>query len=54
MANRRRFDLPQQLEGDWYGVVRGRGCPPPQSSAPLRPIRIHFDDVEFEDRVRKR
>jgi len=33
------------LEGDWDGVLRGRGCRPPQIEMPPRPLSINFIDT---------
>ena len=34
------------FEGEWDGVLRGRGCPPPKSEMPKRPISLNFLTVE--------
>lgn len=55
----RRSDSEQRNEqkgfdGDWDGVLYGRGCQPPKSIMPPRPIRIHFTDAEIEERLGKK
>ena len=42
------------FDGDWDGVLMGKGCPPPKSSAPVRPIRINFTDEEIAERLKHR
>ncbi len=39
------------LEGDWDGVLRGRGCPPPTGTMPERPIRVCYGEAEIEARL---
>jgi len=41
------------LQGDWDGVLWGRGCLPPKAIMPPRPITLRFPAEEVRARLRR-
>lgn len=50
-SNNRKSNPRIGLQGDWDGVLWGKGCPPPTVEMPPRPIRINFTAEEIRRRL---